>query len=133
MNQPNTIFRSLVSGLSGVTALVSARVYEMHPDKDPTFPLIVFTSGNAGDAYGPDNTVGEIPLMRPTIDVECYAETIQAASALAWTLHEALTNGEHTVNGALVQVFPSATPTPAFNPEWEKYLYEASYELWTTT
>lgn len=87
MSIENALYKRLVA-VSGVTALVSTRVYINKAPQKPTLPYVVL---EADDDNAPAHAMGaDIGIKRADVRLYCYAGTPQAAKEISLAVTAAL-------------------------------------------
>ena len=93
------IIYGVLSAASGVTALVSTRIYpDMAPQND-TFPYIVFQKLQTKPT---DTKEGVSKLDKILVQVDCYSNNYDNAHSLAAAVRTALDRYTGTINGHVV-------------------------------
>lgn len=114
-NNAAVVVRTLLTGASAVTTLVSTRIYPNEAPADADLPLIV---------YGVrllEAVDGSAPVAPATVDVHCYAATDDAAQSLAVAADGAVEGRGGTYSGTIVQALT--------NESWED-ARDAEMQLW---
>lgn len=93
------IIYGVLSAASGVTALVSTRIYPDMAPQNTTFPYIVFQKLQTQPT---DTKEGVSKLDKILVQVDCYSNNYDNAHSLAASVRTALDRYTGTINGHVV-------------------------------
>lgn len=114
-NNAAIVVRTLLTGASAVTTLVSTRIYPDDAPEDADLPLIV---------YGVrllEAVDGSAPVAPASVDVHCYAATDDAAQSLAVAADGAVEGRGGVYSGTIVQALTGEA--------WDE-VRDADMQLW---
>lgn len=93
---------SRLSGYSGLTALVSTRIYPVRLPQKPTYPAIVYTRISAERISAMGDDTGTV---RPRFQFDVYATTYANARAVTEQLRKALQRYSGTDTVTIQEIF----------------------------
>jgi hypothetical protein len=93
------IIYGVLSAASGVTSIVSIRIYPDMAPQNASFPYIVFQKLQTQPT---DTKEGVSPLDKLLVQVDCYSNNYDNAHSLAGAVRTALDRYTGTINGHVV-------------------------------
>lgn len=125
---------SYLSGYSGLTSLVSTRVYPMRAPQSVTVPYVLVQRISTPRMLTQDMSGATGTLAHPRIQIEGWAETYLAAKAITDQVRAAMNgktgsigSGAHalTIGAALID-----DEQPEFEPEVNLYRSRCDFIVW---
>jgi hypothetical protein len=90
------IIYGILSATTGVTTLVSTRIYPDMAPQNATFPYIVFQKLSTTPT---DTKEGVSPLDKMLVQIDCYSNNYDTAHTIAAAIRVALDRYTGTING----------------------------------
>jgi hypothetical protein len=90
------IIYGILSATTGVTSLVSTRIYPDMAPQNATFPYIVFQKLSTTPT---DTKEGVSPLDKMLVQIDCYSNNYDTAHSIAAAIRVALDRYTGTING----------------------------------
>jgi hypothetical protein len=90
------IVYGILSATTGVTSLVSTRIYPDMAPQNATFPYIVFQKLSTTPT---DTKEGTSPLDKMLVQIDCYSNNYDTAHSIAAAIRVALDRYTGTING----------------------------------
>lgn len=121
------VVRDRLADHSGVSALVSTRIWYSRLPDDPTLPALSVQqiSGVPVSAFGDD--VGEVELR---VQVDAWDDDRAGAKALAEQVRDALQRFTGSYGGVTIQVVGMNTGGTRFEPDGRLWRTRQDFELW---
>ena len=118
---------TLLSSISALTALVENRIYPTFLPQAVTYPAVRFDRTDDGGAKDFD---GQGDTLRTELLIDCVAQTLTEALAIAQTVKDALRGYRGAMGAATVQQTFLETEFDTFEPAIAGGMYRAS-QAWT--
>lgn len=125
-NLPQAIF-SILSNTSGVSSIISKRIYPEVLPQNVQYPCVLFFALNSTV----DNHLqGDSGLRRSRVQVESWAQTFSAAVALSAAVSTALKNYSGTVDSFVIGATLQLSENPLYEPDLQVFRIIQDYHVW---
>lgn len=128
---------SLSSGLytyltaqSGITTLVSTRIYPLILPQDPTYPAITYSFNGIEDTYTHND--GQTSFVGADIQIDAWATSQKGAADLAAVINTALRNHKGDMGGVSVHALYRQAQVDVYENVLNAYRRSISYRCWHT-
>lgn len=128
-NSIGSAIRSKLIADTLITSLAGTRVYPQKLPQNPTLPAVIYSI--ISDTPNADVS-GMAGLFNADIQIECYAETAQAAQDLSENVRLSLQSYRGTHLSVGINGIYFITEYDAFDDEISNYRRISSYEIWYT-
>ena len=125
---------SYLTGYSGLTTLISTRVYPFMIPQGATLPCVTYQRIDTPRSLTHGDSGATGTLARPRFQFSCWAATLSSAQAIAYQLRAALNGKTGSIgtapNAVTVRAILVDNEMQDYEPETELYRVIADYLVW---